>query len=150
MLFICFTSLFKRYARCKVNQLNGKIDIFWPITVIFMTLLTTTWLEPYERRQEFVWFVLPKFVEAVWNFFRLRMEITHPWKYGENVIFGLAMGILLYYYNHEPTSVKRYMYSIFSKLWGKLQCSGAEQELLGQLLLFKKMPFCQLISHMCI
>ncbi len=53
--------------------------------------------EPESRRSEIALFILPRFFETLWNYFK-RRRMVKPIPGGELIIFGIAMGIINYYY----------------------------------------------------
>lgn len=57
-------------------------------------------LESEGRRQEIALFIFPKALETAWRLLSKRKWVSniHNW---ELLVFGIAMGILNYYYHHE-------------------------------------------------
>eukprot|EP01016_Furgasonia_blochmanni_P022019 TRINITY_DN2409_c0_g1_i4.p1 TRINITY_DN2409_c0_g1~~TRINITY_DN2409_c0_g1_i4.p1 ORF type:complete len:272 (-),score=9.81 TRINITY_DN2409_c0_g1_i4:63-878(-) len=120
MLFICGSAFLMRYFICLSRN---ALDIRSTMATGFLGLAFTTFLEPDGRRQEFAIFTMPKFLDALWNFFRLRTEMAHTLKYGENLFFGLAMGLLVYFYNQGGNSIRPMYRKMLKHLWGDCQCT---------------------------
>ena len=74
--------------------------------------------EPPSRRTELALYFLPRFLEGVWQFSKKRQWVRPNIKYGEVMLFSVAMGIIMYCYQNEPQNIKKTYLSIFQKFWG--------------------------------
>jgi hypothetical protein len=63
-------------------------------------------LENPGRMEEIMLWVLPRYVGLMWRFFKKIKLVPGDLPYFENIIFGLAMGILVHYFVHDTKNMK--------------------------------------------
>jgi hypothetical protein len=115
-LFMAFYVTTFRYLTCKLKNYRGKLDRWNVMIAAFLCTFGILW-EPRGRRVELALYLLPKFLEALWMFLEKRgLAIT--FKYGEVLIFCVAMGILMYCYQNEDKAIKPTYLSMFKRFWG--------------------------------
>eukprot|EP01017_Pseudomicrothorax_dubius_P040514 TRINITY_DN6345_c0_g1_i1.p1 TRINITY_DN6345_c0_g1~~TRINITY_DN6345_c0_g1_i1.p1 ORF type:complete len:202 (-),score=48.24 TRINITY_DN6345_c0_g1_i1:171-776(-) len=118
---LCFLSSYVailRYVLCRMQNLRRTIDYKNLLVANMFAAPISAYFEPEGRRREIALFALPRFLEGLWNYLKLTRDLK-PIPYAENVIFGIAMGLIFYYYQKEETAIKKGYLSFFKKLWGK-------------------------------
>ena len=85
-----------RYGLCQTKNLRQKVDSLNPIIAGFSATFSILW-EPANRRVELALYLVPRFLEALWNFF-LRRGIVKNIRNGEVIFFSVAMAIICYCY----------------------------------------------------
>jgi hypothetical protein len=68
-------------------------------------------VEAGTRLCEFSMFLLPRFLEAFWNYVK-RRGLVRSWSGGPLLMFSAAMSVISYTHQHEPSSIR----SFYSKL----------------------------------
>ena len=106
-----------RYGLCQTKNLRQKVDSLNPIIAGFSATFSILW-EPANRRVELALYLVPRFLEALWNFF-LRRGIVKNIRNGEVIFFAVAMAIICYCYQNEEESIKPTYLGIFKKFWGE-------------------------------
>ena len=106
-----------RYGLCQFKNMRHKNDKYNPIVSGFLATLTILF-EPASRRAELTLYLVPRFLEALWNFF-LRRNIVSNIKNGEVILFSIAMSIICYCYQNEEDCIKPSYLGIFKKFWGE-------------------------------
>ena len=106
-----------RYGLCQTKNLRQKVDSLNPIIAGFSATFSILW-EPANRRVELALYLVPRFLEALWNFF-LRRGIVKNIRNGEVIFFSVAMAIICYCYQNEEESIKPTYLGIFKKFWGE-------------------------------
>jgi hypothetical protein len=72
-------------------------NIGWnPAIAAFISGFTVS-LEPEGRRSEIALFIMPRFLETLWNWLKRRRYVK-PIPGGELLVFAFAMGIINYFY----------------------------------------------------
>ena len=71
------------------------------------------------RQAEIALFCFAKTMETVWSWL-LRRNYVKNVKYGDVFLFGLAIAIIGYYYQHDKESIKPSYQSVMSKLLGDI------------------------------
>lgn len=69
------------------------------------------------RRQEIALFLVPKVMESVYALLKRRGAIGRV-RHAEEVLFGVATAILLYFFVNAPEHIKAGYYSLMKKLIG--------------------------------
>lgn len=77
----------------------------WNPSIAASTACSALFLEAEGRRQEIALFIFPKCLETAWNLLHKRGLVSAV-KGWELLVFGLAMGILNYYYHHDVSIPK--------------------------------------------
>jgi len=101
---------------CTTVTLRKKFDGFNMALATF-NMSWSVLLEAESRRDEICLYILPRFLESFWNFLKHR-KIMKPIAGGENLLFGLATGLMAYYYHKEGKAMKGAYRQIFKKFWG--------------------------------
>ena len=106
-----------RYGLCQVKNFRHKNDKWNPIISGFAATFAILF-EPSNRRAELTLYLVPRFLEAFWNFL-LRRNIVANIKNGEVILFSIAMSIICYCYQNEEDCIKPTYLGIFKKFWGE-------------------------------
>ena len=106
-----------RYLTCFLKNKRQKIDRLNVIIPGFVCAFSILF-EPSHRRAELCLYLVPRFIEALWNFLEKR-GVVKSFKNGEAVIFALTMSTLMYCYQNEQQSIKPTYMNIFKVLWGE-------------------------------
>lgn len=111
--FIALYVALCKYFLCKLKNLRGKMDGWNPALAASWATIALV-LEPESRRQEITLFLVPKFLETAFRLLRKRglARNVPGW---ELLVFGLAMGILNIFYQHEVNILINYVYIIYIK-----------------------------------
>ena len=88
-----------KWWQCKSKHIFGKFTIFGPSVGAFLASFVC-FVEPESRRNEICLFVWPRFLETFWSYLKHRNYMRPIWG-GENIVFALAMAIIVYYYHKE-------------------------------------------------
>ena len=88
-----------KWWQCKSKSILGELSIWGPIVGAFLASWTC-FVETESRRNEICLFIFPRFLETFWNYLEHRKYIKPIWA-GENLLFALAMGIIVLYYHKE-------------------------------------------------
>ena len=111
----CYVAIF-RYLLCFFKNTRHKIDRWNVIGAGFFCSVALL-VEPEGRRTEIALYLVPRVLDGLWKFARKRQWVT-PIKYGEIVLFAIAMAIIMYCYQNEEQNIKPTYLSIFKKFWG--------------------------------
>ncbi len=105
-----------RYLMCFLKNTRGTIDR-WNVMIAAFLCSFSILFEPSSRRSELALYLIPRFLEAVWELFAKRgmVKAVPHW---EVVVFCLAMGIITYCYQNEQKSIKPTYLSMFKTFWG--------------------------------
>ncbi len=106
-----------RYLLCQTKNRRHKVDRWNPIISGFCATFSILY-EPASRRAELTLYLVPRFLEAVWNFL-LRRNWVQNIKNGEVLLFAVAMSIIGYCYQNEEDCIKPTYLGIFKKFWGE-------------------------------
>ncbi|CAK59338.1 unnamed protein product (macronuclear) [Paramecium tetraurelia] len=103
-----------KYVFCVLRTLkyNNRISLS------FSGLFSGVFLfgEKLNRRAEITIFLAPKFLETVWHMLQKR-NLVMKIDYWEYFVFGIAMGIINYYYINNPNQIKYSYLQVFKKIW---------------------------------
>jgi len=117
---ICFMASYiaiLKYTLCAAKNIRHKVDEFNGTLGAFLAAWSV-FFETESRRVEIALFIMTRFFETLWNYLKHRGYVKPIWS-GENIVFGLAMGIIAYFYHCEETAIKHSYLSVFKKFWGK-------------------------------
>mmetsp|Transcript_12183 Transcript_12183/g.13895 ORF Transcript_12183/g.13895 Transcript_12183/m.13895 type:complete len:201 (-) Transcript_12183:56-658(-) len=116
-LFLATYMTLLKYGLCFFKNLIG---VNRPLNVILAGLWTFPGMfwEADGRRTEMGLYFLSPFIEGIWKWFDKRGMVT-PIKNGDVYLFAITMGIIMYCYQMEPTTIKNTYLSLCKKLWGE-------------------------------
>jgi len=117
---ICFMSTYiaiLKYTLCAAKNVRGRIDEFNATTGAFLAAWSVLF-ESETRRVEIALFIMTRFFETLWNYLKHRGYVKAVWS-GENIVFGIAMGIIAYFYHCEENAIKPSYLAVFKRFWGK-------------------------------
>ena len=106
-----------RIGLCQIKNIRHKNDKYNPIISGFLATFAVLF-EPANRRAELTLYLVPRFLEAFWNFL-LRRSLVINIKNGEVILFSIAMSIICYCYQNEEDCIKPTYLGIFKKFWGE-------------------------------
>ncbi|OMJ82084.1 hypothetical protein SteCoe_17301 [Stentor coeruleus] len=116
VLFGCSIMGVIRYTMCRTHQLfNGTSHINWIIIGILSSL--TIFFEAKSRRGELTLYLIPRVIETVWNVMK-KYGFPIRIKFFEVLIFGFAMGILMFFMHNDDKHIKPTYRSSLRHLFG--------------------------------
>ena len=101
---LCF---FKNYRK-RIDRWNVIFAGFFGTFALFF--------EPSHRRTELALFMIPRFLEAIFLFLHKKRLVLNV-EYGEVLLFSVAMGIIMFFYQNEDKNIKSTYLSLFKRLW---------------------------------
>eukprot|EP01016_Furgasonia_blochmanni_P014035 TRINITY_DN1725_c0_g2_i14.p2 TRINITY_DN1725_c0_g2~~TRINITY_DN1725_c0_g2_i14.p2 ORF type:complete len:232 (+),score=1.00 TRINITY_DN1725_c0_g2_i14:603-1298(+) len=116
ILFIAVFVFLIRGTLCMYQKITNKTDpmiAFWGGGIPNLATL----IETPARLKELAIFALPRFFDATWKLLKLKGWVS-PIPHAENVIFGIAMGMIFYYFQNDKAAFKGAYYSFLKKFWG--------------------------------
>ncbi len=114
-LFWAFYVALFRYFLCFFKNFRRKIDRY---NVMMSALICTFAIlfEPSHRRTELALYLIPKFLEVIYMFLQ-KKGFLRTFEYGEVILFSIAMGIIMYFFqNKDFTLNSTYLY-LFKRFW---------------------------------
>lgn len=72
--------------------------------------------EPPYRRTELALYMIPRFLEAIFLFLH-KNHLVLNMEYGEVMLFSVAMGIIMFFYQNEDKNINSTYLSMFKKFW---------------------------------
>ena len=115
-LFLATYIALFRFFLCFTKNTRQKIDRFNPIVAGLIAPLSILW-EPKGRRAELTLYLVPKFLESLWNWL-LKHKVAVNIPNGEVIIFAVAMAVICYSMQNEEDCVKPTYRSMFRKFYG--------------------------------
>jgi len=116
ILFMAGFNAVLKYFQCFCKNQVGRYTIVGPSLGAFFSAWTC-FLETESRRTEICLFILPRFLETFWNYLKHRKYVGSVWG-GENLLFGLAMGTMAYYYHKRKDALKETYIGVFKRFFG--------------------------------
>lgn len=133
LCYLCFgfSSIF--YLQCYLRRILGAhgnfIDtwnlVYNHIIIVLVQPIAASigclniMLEVESRQKEIFLFVLPRIIITAWNFLKRRKIITHTLPFGENLLFGLGLGVVLDFMRKESPEIKSAIKSSLMFLTGR-------------------------------
>ncbi|CAD8112016.1 unnamed protein product [Paramecium sonneborni] len=117
VLFVSLYVAICKYALCKLKNIRQKVDGLNPALAASVAC-SALFLESEGRRQEIALFIFPKSLETAWRLLKKRGYVSSI-KGWELFLFGLAMGIINYFYHYDDAAIKSTYLTIFKNFWGK-------------------------------
>ena len=113
--FICANAAFSPVMFCRINKTQ-----IAPLTTYLGAVLITggVFFEPRGRVEELAIWVLPKFLETAWNYFKKRNGFKKEIPGFLTVLFALSVGVFCELYNSNKSGVKSKYQIIGRKLIG--------------------------------
>jgi len=69
---------------------------------------SSIFLEKENRRTELSLYLVPQGIQIIWNLLEKRNYVKSI-RYGDIVMFSLALGIIMHFYKRQPKSIPRYL-----------------------------------------
>ena len=85
-----------RFMVCHTKNFRGKVDR-WNIIASSLVCSLAILFEPASRRSEIALYLIPRALESIWAQNVLAGRVKNL-KYGEELVFSLAMALLMYCY----------------------------------------------------
>ena len=101
---------------CKLRNYRRSTDYWTNIIATFFAGFAVIF-EPAGRRAELALYLLPRFLESLFNAMEKRGYVKSVAN-GEVLVFAFAMSILMFFYQTDDKSIKRTYLSLFKKYWG--------------------------------
>jgi hypothetical protein len=116
ILFMASFNAVLKYFQCWMKSRVGRYTVVGPALGAFISAWTC-FLETESRRTEICLFIMPRFLETFWAYLKHRKYVTTVWG-GENMLFGLAMGTIAYYFHKKPEALKETYIGVFKRFFG--------------------------------
>ena len=113
-----------KFADCAVLRMCGGIAYRgYSILIVAVLVVMATLVESQAKVSEMSLYVLPRFLDAFWNFLK-RRGVVWSIPGGKVLMFSLATSVLTYCYEREvnitqPENLRGYYTSIMQRLLGR-------------------------------
>ena len=114
MFWAVYVAVF-RYMLCFFKNYRKKID---RLNVILSAFICTfaIFFEPSHRRTELALYMIPRFLEASFMILQ-KYGLMRSIEYGEVLVFAIAMGIIMYFYDNEGDNLHSTYLSLYKRFW---------------------------------
>jgi len=116
IVFMAGYNTILKWWLCKNTHIFGKMTSTGPSFGAFLSAWSC-FLEPEGRRTEICLFILPRFLETLWNYL-IHRKLAKPIWGGENLLFGVAMGTIVYYYSKMDKAIKPSYNGVLKRFMG--------------------------------
>ena len=123
-MFVSQTATTMRAALCVMSRLRGKWDKFNVLIGALFCAISLLWEAP-SRRCEIALYVLPRFLDSFWQFWK-RRGVVRDVQGGGLALFALAVGVVAYAHEKEPDLLKSYIETICRHLLGRANTKDAQ------------------------
>ena len=104
-----------RYSLCFFKNKRRKIDR-WNVILAAFVCTFAIFFEPSHRRTELALYMIPRFLEATFLFLH-KHHLVLSVEYGEVLLFSVAMGIIMFFYQNEDKNINSTYLSLFKRFW---------------------------------
>ena len=106
-----------RYMLCFTKNSRGKIDR-WNVIIATMVCGLALVFEQKSRRNELVWYMLPRVMESIYKVL-IERGLVRSYKFGEVFIFALCMSLIMSCYQTKPDQIKPGYHNMLKGFFGE-------------------------------